>query len=126
MKYPAARLRYSREFLWPASKFLILITKSPSEKVSSPVAITLLANPRPIIIRFYRMVQQINLNQAREKVNAAMFASKFRSKREVFVFLTVNCKSYLPPNECVTVYFLKDIAMGTKKGKLNTALTMSL
>ena len=40
-------------------------------------------------------------------VTSAAFAAKFRSKREVYQFLTVDVKAYLPPLENVTTYFLK-------------------
>ena len=42
-----------------------------------------------------------------ESVTSAAFAAKFRSKREVYQFLTVDVKAYLPPLENVTTYFLK-------------------
>jgi len=38
---------------------------------------------------------QINSNSV-QSITAAAFASKYRSKREVFMFLTVDCKGYLP------------------------------
>ena len=40
-------------------------------------------------------------------VSSSAFAAKFRSKREVYQFLTVDVKAYLPPLENVTTYFLK-------------------
>ena len=36
---------------------------------------------------------------------------------EVFTFLTVDVKAYLPPMNTVTIYFLKDLITGTKKSK---------
>jgi hypothetical protein len=60
-------------------------------------------------------------------VTSAAFAAKFRSKRgkydrdlltifaEVFTFLTVDVKAYLPAIHTVTVYFLKDLIEGKKK-----------
>ena len=48
-------------------------------------------------------------------VNVASFAAKFRNKREIFTFLTVDAEVYLPPFETVTVYYLKDIIQGAKK-----------
>ena len=42
-------------------------------------------------------------------VNVASFAAKFRNKREIYTFLTVDAEVYLPPFETVTVYYLKDI-----------------
>ena len=43
------------------------------------------------------------------------FASKFKSKREIYTFLTVDGKAYLPPHDNVTIYFLKDLMSGKKK-----------
>ena len=36
---------------------------------------------------------------------------------EVFTFLTVDVKAYLPPMNTVTIYFLKDLITGAKKSK---------
>ena len=43
-------------------------------------------------------------------VNAAEFASKFQSKREIFRFLHSECSIYLPPYEVVTIFSLRYIA----------------
>ena len=43
-------------------------------------------------------------------VNAAAFASKFQSNREVYRFLSSECHLYLPPYECVTIFHLRDLA----------------
>ena len=51
-------------------------------------------------------------------VNAAAAASKYRSKKELYYFLTVDCKAYLLAYECVTQYFLKQLVKGDKKRKL--------
>ena len=48
-------------------------------------------------------------------VNVNSFSAKFRSKREIYTFLTVDGDVYLPPFETVTVYFCKDIVEGSKK-----------
>ena len=50
-------------------------------------------------------------------VNVSTFAAKYRSKREVYTFLTIDGDAYLPPFENVTVYFLKDVVSGQKKCK---------
>ena len=56
-----------------------------------------------------------------------MFAAKFRSKRgkynnsinfifaEIFTFMTMDVKAYLPAIHTVTIYFLKDLITGKKK-----------
>ena len=51
----------------------------------------------------------------KKAVTAATFASKFRSKREIYVFLTVDVKAYLCHCDNLTIYFLKDLVMGKKK-----------
>ena len=57
---------------------------------------------------------QINSNQKRQ-VTSAAFASKFRSKREIYVFLTVDVKAYLCNCDNLTIYFLKDLVTGKRK-----------
>ena len=42
-------------------------------------------------------------------VNVNSFSAKYRNKREIYTFLTVDGEVYLPPFETVTVYYLKDI-----------------
>ena len=63
--------------------------------------------------------QQIPNNQAQanQRITATAFASKFKSKREVFNFLTIDCKALLPAYHTLTVYFLRDLLSGTKKCK---------
>ena len=72
------------------------------------------------------------------QVTTATFGAKFRSKRgkylqpyseipcsdrqeltctEIFTFLTVDVKAYLPAMHTVTIYFLKDLITGQKKRK---------
>ena len=46
------------------------------------------------------------------------FAAKFRSKNEVYQFLTVDVKAYMPPKEVTTMWFMKDICTGKRKCKL--------
>ena len=46
-----------------------------------------------------------------------MFGSKFKSKKEVFQFLTIDAKAYLCSFDCLTIYFLKDLVDGKKKCK---------
>ncbi len=59
-----------------------------------------------------------NQSQAsKSKVTAATFAAKFNSKREIFVFLSVEVKAYLCGYDSLTIYFLKDLVSGKKKCK---------
>jgi hypothetical protein len=45
--------------------------------------------------------------------------AKFRTKREVYNFLILDCKAYLPAYDTVTIYFMREIIMGQKKSKLD-------
>ena len=54
-------------------------------------------------------------NAQNNKVTSATFSSKFRSKGEIYVFLTVDVKAYLPKCDNVTIYFLKDLVRGERK-----------
>ncbi len=66
----------------------------------------------------YNMDQQINQNlRARQQETATAFASKYKSKREVYNFLAVDVKAYLPAYDTITIYFLKDLVSGAKKSK---------
>ena len=51
------------------------------------------------------------------KISAKEFAAKFKSKYEVYRFLTVDAHCYLSPYTTVSIYFLKDLAAGKKKCK---------
>ena len=67
------------------------------------------------------MDAQINNNlQARQQISAIEFASKYKSKREVYNFLTLEVQAYLPNYDTITIYFLKDLIYGKKKGKPST------
>ena len=60
--------------------------------------------------------QQINA-QANIKISAKEFSAKAKSKREVYILLTVDVKAYLPKYETITIYFLKDLISGKKRCK---------
>ena len=53
----------------------------------------------------------------KRRVTTAEFSAKFRSKYEVYIFLTVDAKAYLPAPECVTIYFVKDLVRGVRNCK---------
>ena len=55
------------------------------------------------------------INAQKQQVTAAAFSAKFRSKREIYVFLTVDAKAYLCNCDNLTIYFLKDVVSGKKK-----------
>ena len=56
-------------------------------------------------------------DNSKQRISTAAFSAKFRSKSEVYQFLTIDVGAVLPPKECVTTYFLKDLVMGRKKCK---------
>ena len=61
-------------------------------------------------------MQSINdAMQPNSKVPVAAFAARYRSKREVFNFLSGQCKCYLCDYDCLSIYFLKQLVMGTSK-----------
>ena len=45
--------------------------------------------------------------QAANSITTAQFAAKFKSKKEIYLFLTVDCKAYLCGADVLTIYFLK-------------------
>ena len=56
--------------------------------------------------------------QAQQSViTTAEFSSKYRSKAEVYYFLSVNVGAYLPPREACTIYYLRAIITGAKSCK---------
>ena len=50
-----------------------------------------------------------------QRVSAMAFAAKFKSKKEVFNFLTIVGKAYLPPFDTISIYHMRDIVSGKKK-----------
>ena len=58
------------------------------------------------------------------QVNAKAVEAKLRSKKECFVFLVLDCKTYLPSDpDCVTTYFLKQLISGEKKRKFIVSIS---
>ena len=55
--------------------------------------------------------------QGKETVLAGELAAKANSKYEIYVLLSIEAKICLPKNQHVTIYFLRDIISGKKKGK---------
>ena len=57
--------------------------------------------------------QNANLqDRGRQQVTATAFAAKYKSKREIFNFLTIDVKAYLPSYDTISIYFLKDLVSG--------------
>ena len=66
-----------------------------------------------------------NVNPNNKSVTVASFSAKFRAKREIYQFLTLDVRAYLPPPNTLTVYFLKDLISGAKKRKCTIIADMS-
>ena len=62
--------------------------------------------------------QNQQLSAPAVKISAKEFGSKYKSKYEVYRFLTVDAHCYLSPYQTVSIYFLKDICSGAKKCKI--------
>ena len=60
------------------------------------------------------MVDPVN-NQNAVRMNINQLKERFRSKNELFKFLSIDCSAYLPKKESTNVYFLKDIMNGRKE-----------
>ncbi len=53
-------------------------------------------------------------------VTAQQFGSKFQTKSAIHRFLTCEVGAILPPEECLTMYFMRDLVIGRKKCKSPT------
>ena len=63
------------------------------------------------------LIRHFNLKMEPQFINVNSFSAKYRNKREIYTFLTVDGEVYLPPFETVTVYYLKALIQGDKKCK---------
>ena len=54
----------------------------------------------------------------KQQVLASTLSAKANSKYEIYVLLCIDAKIYLPKVNHVTIYFLRDIISGVRKGKL--------
>ena len=63
------------------------------------------------------MEANVNPQPGGQVVTVAAFSAKFRSKGEVYSFLTLDVKAYLPAQNTITAYFLRDLISGKKKCK---------
>ena len=61
----------------------------------------------------------------RVRIPAAEWQAKYKSKRENFEFLTVQCKAWLSSYDTVTIYFCKDLIKGKKSCKCNVTCNAS-
>ena len=67
-----------------------------------------------------------NPGASAQQITANSFAAKYKSKREVYNFLTIDCKAYLPAYDTITIYFLKDLINGTKKSKSHIFIIINI
>ncbi len=54
-----------------------------------------------------RNVQMEDQSAPLKRVNIHEVQEKFRSKKELYEFLTLDCQAYLPKVDSVNVYFFK-------------------
>ncbi len=62
----------------------------------------------------------------KQSITSAEFSAKFKSKKEVYNFLTIDCHAYLCCADNVTIYFLKDLISGKKKCKLTSLYPLTI
>ena len=58
-----------------------------------------------------------NTASQRVAITSQELQAKFRSKKEIGVFLSVSCKAFLAPIDCISSYFLRDLLSGKKSCK---------
>ena len=57
-------------------------------------------------------------------MNSKSVEAKLRSKKECFVFLVIDCKTYLPDDpDSLTTYFIKQLISGEKKRKFIVSIS---
>ena len=56
----------------------------------------------------------MQIDSTTKTINLKEFAAKFATKAEIYRFLTVEAKVYLPEMRTVTIWHLKDLAAGDK------------
>ena len=68
--------------------------------------------------QFSTQMEGVQNNQGNDDtrvMNVKNFAAKFATKGEIYRFLTVEAKVYLPDYRTVTIWHMKDLASGEKK-----------
>ena len=58
-----------------------------------------------------------NNGEQRSRLNVRTVGAKMKSKREIWNFMVTDVDAFLPHEHCVTIYHLKDLLSGKKKGK---------
>ena len=56
----------------------------------------------------------MQIDSSAKTINLKEFAAKFATKGEIYRFLAVEAKVYLPDMKTVTIWHLKDLAAGDK------------
>ena len=59
-----------------------------------------------------------------QSVNIHEISEKVQSKRDIYNFLTQECQAYLPKMDTANIYFLKQIARGTKEVSISLYMNM--
>ena len=59
--------------------------------------------------------QASSLVEPAVQISAKEIGAKFRSKREIYRFLTAECKCYLGDFETMTIWHLRDLAAGDRQ-----------
>jgi hypothetical protein len=49
-----------------------------------------------------------------QKIFVQAFQAKFSNKKEVFRFLSQDCKVYLPHVDSISIWFMRDIVQGKR------------
>jgi len=57
----------------------------------------------------------IGKNTALTAVSIHDLSRRFNSKREMHAFLSQDSKVYLPPHDCITISYMKDIMRGARE-----------
>ena len=79
---------------------------------------TLLIGPLNLLfiinyIWIHMQVDMIETNKS-QKVLTQAFQAKFSNKKEVFRFLSRDCKVYLPHVDSISIWFMRDIVQGKR------------
>ena len=53
--------------------------------------------------------------QQNQQISAQIFGSRFKSKAEIYRFITLELQAYLPSQNVITLYFISDLLSGKKK-----------
>ena len=60
------------------------------------------------------MQQQEPAAPVKHLIPVKLFSAKYKSKRELWNFLAIECGTYLPAYDVVNIYFLRDLCNSKK------------